>query len=181
MTARILRAADRPAVPWRNGGGVTREVATDGADPFRWRISIADVASDGPFSAFPGYHRTITVLRGAGMRLRIDGVEHTIAARYAPFDFDGAADTTCTLLDGPVVDFNVIATEPAAVRIVPAAAPVEVVTTGAAVVVVLENTLAVPGIGALHPFDAVALDDAVRWTVTPTAAPAVLAVVQPAG
>ncbi|WP_344323995.1 HutD family protein, partial [Kitasatospora putterlickiae] len=52
---RFLRAAERPATAWRNGGGVTREVAGhpvgSGLDDFRWRVSLADVASAGPFSA----------------------------------------------------------------------------------------------------------------------------------
>src|SRR5665811_1616202 len=67
----IVRFADLPVIPWRNGGGVTREVVASGAsvasggsggsDPrdFDWRISIADVSRPGPFSAFPGVDRVI--------------------------------------------------------------------------------------------------------------------------
>ena len=73
----IARFAELPVVPWRNGGGVTREVATGGSgeEGFDWRISIADVEVPGPFSAFPGLDRTITLVGGERMDLVIDGVE----------------------------------------------------------------------------------------------------------
>lgn len=127
MTARILRAADRAAGPWKNGGGVTREVAAgpDGAGPagFDWRISLAEVAAGGPFSAFPGVDRVITVVDGAGMELTVDGVPHPVPDRYRPFAFSGDAATDCRLLDGPITDFNVM-TRRGAVR-----AAVEIVRT----------------------------------------------------
>jgi environmental stress-induced protein Ves len=108
----ILRAADRAAAAWKNGGGVTREVAASppgaGMDDFDWRVSLADVARGGPFSRFPGVDRVITVVEGAGMELEVDGAAHLADARYAPFAFPGDADTGCRLLDGPIVDFNVM-------------------------------------------------------------------------
>ncbi|MFG2331509.1 HutD family protein [Streptomyces sp. NPDC048604] len=113
MTAgRLLRAHDRPATRWRNGGGVTREVAvgTAGGDPeeFAWRVSLADVAAGGPFSAFPGADRILTVVDGAGMELTVDGIRHTLDAPYEPFPFSGDAVTNCRLPAGPVVAFNVM-------------------------------------------------------------------------
>ncbi|MFF2045188.1 HutD family protein [Kitasatospora sp. NPDC058170] len=115
MTAeriKVLRAAERPATAWLNGGGVTREVAgfPVGAGPadFDWRVSLADVDSAGPFSAFPGIDRVITLVEGAGMALTVDGAEHVIDAPYRPFAFAGDAATDCRLLGGPVVDFNVM-------------------------------------------------------------------------
>lgn len=72
---RILRAAGRAAAVWKNGGGVTREIAVfpegAGMDDFVWRASLAEVAADGPFSAFPGIDRTITLAEGAGMDLTV--------------------------------------------------------------------------------------------------------------
>lgn len=45
-----------PVSPWRNGGGATREVARHpqgaAADGFEWRVSVADIGADGPFSAY---------------------------------------------------------------------------------------------------------------------------------
>jgi uncharacterized protein len=109
---RVLRAAQRTASEWRNGGGVTREVAAwpegSGLGEFHWRASLADVAQGGPFSAFPGVDRVITVVRGAGMLLTVDGVGHRIDAPYRPFAFSGDANTDCRLLEGPLLDFNVM-------------------------------------------------------------------------
>ncbi|MFJ3793656.1 HutD family protein [Kitasatospora sp. NPDC090091] len=108
----VLRAADRPATAWLNGGGVTREVAGfpagAGAAAFDWRVSLADVASAGPFSEFTGIDRVITLVDGAGMALTVDGTEHLVDAPFRPFAFSGDAATDCRLLGGPVVDFNVM-------------------------------------------------------------------------
>ncbi|WP_405532809.1 HutD family protein [Streptomyces avidinii] len=109
---RILRAADRTATVWKNGGGVTREIAAwpegAGMDDFGWRVSLAEVAADGPFSAFPGIGRTLTLAEGAGMDLTVGGVRRLVAERYAPQDFPGDEPTDCRLLSGPVVNFNVM-------------------------------------------------------------------------
>ncbi|MER7673322.1 HutD family protein [Kitasatospora sp. NPDC096128] len=108
----VLRASERPATPWLNGGGVTREVAGfpagAGLNAFDWRVSLADVASAGPFSPFPGIDRVITLVEGAGMALTVDGVEQLVDAPFRPFAFSGDAGTDCRLLGGPVVDFNVM-------------------------------------------------------------------------
>ncbi|MFR9789085.1 HutD family protein [Streptomyces sp. MB22_4] len=112
MTVRVLRADGRPAAPWKNGGGLTREVAAapDGAGTadFAWRVSLADVAQEGPFSRFEGVDRVITLVDGPGMVLTVDGSAHSVAERYAPFAFPGDADTDCRLLGGPLVDLNVM-------------------------------------------------------------------------
>lgn len=109
---RILRAADRTAVPWKNGGGVTREIAAapegSGTEDFGWRVSLAEVAADGPFSEFPGVDRTLTLAEGAGMDLTVSGVPRRVDERYAPCDFPGDEPTGCRLLGGPVVNFNVM-------------------------------------------------------------------------
>ncbi|MEV6950399.1 HutD family protein [Streptomyces sp. NPDC051183] len=111
-TVRILRAADRQAAGWKNGGGVTREIAAwpegAGMDDFAWRISLADVTADGPFSAFPGVDRTLTLAEGAGMDLAIDGVRRLVDRRYDPQRFPGDRPTDCRLLAGPIVNFNVM-------------------------------------------------------------------------
>ncbi|GAA0867096.1 HutD family protein [Sphingopyxis soli] len=65
---RLLRAKDRVARPWKNGGGVTRDIMVfpDGAGDadFLWRASIATIEKAGPFSAFPGVDRAFLLLRG---------------------------------------------------------------------------------------------------------------------
>jgi len=72
MPTRIIPPAQHRLMPWRNGGGRTAEIAFEPADSpagFRWRLSLAEVESDGPFSTFPGCCRTIscrTKARAAG-------------------------------------------------------------------------------------------------------------------
>src|SRR6476619_3067787 len=70
---RLLTPNDYRSMPWKNGAGRTTEIAVHppGAalDAFAWRVSIADVERDGPFSRFPGIDRTIVLLGGSGMRL----------------------------------------------------------------------------------------------------------------
>ena len=60
----VRRWADAVERPWRNGGGVTRELASspEGVDDFDWRVSIAEVTASGDFSRFPGVDRTIVRL-----------------------------------------------------------------------------------------------------------------------
>ena len=108
---RLIPFSEQPIVSWKNGGGTTREVAVDRHESgggFRWRISVAEVRSDGPFSVFPGIDRTIWLLRGAGMVLSVAGEEHRLDARLAPFRFDGAAAVEARLIDGPTEDLNVM-------------------------------------------------------------------------
>ncbi|MEW1611864.1 MULTISPECIES: HutD family protein [unclassified Streptomyces] len=109
MTVRLLRAADRAPVPWKNGGGLTREIAAGpGGDAFDWRVSLADVTADGPFSLFPGVDRTLTVVEGAGMDLVVGGEHHIVDEPMWPHDFPGDRPTEGYLLAGPVVNLNVM-------------------------------------------------------------------------
>ncbi|MFJ8136331.1 HutD family protein [Streptomyces sp. NPDC096013] len=164
---RVLPASARTAVPWKNGGGVTREIAAwpegAGMADFVCRVSLAEVAADGPFSAFPDVDRTLTVVEGAGMDLTVDGARRLVDTRYAPRDFRGDVPTDCVLLDGPVVNLNVMWRKGAC----PTAPTVAVVRgrlrLGADVLVVaLDGTAEVAGV-ALRPYDAVQLagEDAV--------------------
>ena len=112
MTLELLRAADRAAVPWKNGGGVTREVAIwppgAGFDDFAWRVSMAEVRADGPFSHFPGVDRILTVLEGS-LSLTVHGAGvFDLSARSAPLAFDGATLASAKLTAGPVLDLNVM-------------------------------------------------------------------------
>src|SRR5689334_16765882 len=98
---RLLRAADRIATPWKNGGGVTREVCRDGrsasAGDFDWRVSIAEVAQPGPFSRFNGYRRLIALIEGGGMELHSASGEITTLSPRTVHAFDGDADVTGVL------------------------------------------------------------------------------------
>lgn len=106
---RQLGALDVAPVPWRNGGGLTRELlAWPSPQDWRCRLSVADIASDGPFSAFPGVVRHFVVLEGDGVAL--DFADRHVAQRPgdAPLVFDGAAAPGCRLLGGPVRDLNLM-------------------------------------------------------------------------
>ncbi|MCY0856467.1 MULTISPECIES: HutD family protein [unclassified Cupriavidus] len=102
------------AQPWKNGGGITREIAAwppgAGMDAFLWRVSVADIAADGPFSAFPGIDRQIVLLEGAGVRLQADNgsFDHRLDTVGEPFAFAGERGVQATLLDGTTRDFNVM-------------------------------------------------------------------------
>lgn len=104
-----------PAIPWKNGGGTTKEIACWPVDStmsdFDWRISVADIDMDGPFSVFPGIDRTIMLLNGAGVQLTADdgSFAHTLSSPLAPFHFSGDTSLDCALLEGSTQDFNIMA------------------------------------------------------------------------
>jgi hypothetical protein len=114
VSRRLIRPAEHRVMPWKNGGGSTAEIAVapagaDLATGFDWRLSIASVERDGPFSAFPGYDRTIMLIEGAGMLLDFGGGRsHRIAERFAPFQFAGEDAVDCRLIGGPIRDFNLM-------------------------------------------------------------------------
>lgn len=105
---RIIRAGSLIATPWKNGGGLTREIASrEASGALHWRLSIADVDKDGPFSAFPGLSRILTVIEGHGMDLHTP--TETLAARpLQPLAFAGDVPVQGELRDGPVRNFNLI-------------------------------------------------------------------------
>jgi uncharacterized protein len=113
----IIRYAELKAQPWRNGGGVTRELARhprtasvqNSADDTRWdwRVSIAEVTKAGSFSAFAGMDRVLTVIDGELLLLSVDGSEHPLE-KYRPFRFSGDADAAGALPTGDIRDLNVI-------------------------------------------------------------------------
>ena len=109
MNWRSVSLASVPPQPWKNGGGTTRELLAwpTGAD-WRVRLSVAEVVADGPFSRFEGVQRWFAVLGGAGVRLVVNGVAHSVTSADGPLAFDGAADTQCALIDGATQDFNLM-------------------------------------------------------------------------
>lgn len=109
----ILRFDALKAVPWKNGLGVTRELAVEppGAttENFLWRVSIAEVDTASPFSSFPGVDRTIVLLDGDGFTMTLDGErEHALTTPCLPFAFPGEARVDVTLAGGATRDFNLM-------------------------------------------------------------------------
>ena len=110
---RLLKAESHRRMPWKNGGGETIEIAVHppgaGLSDFDWRISMAKVASDGPFSVFPGVDRTLCVLDGDGFDLDVaGGGRRRLTVASEPLLFPADAPTTAQLLGGPVTDLNVM-------------------------------------------------------------------------
>jgi hypothetical protein len=113
----LLRASDYRRVRWKNDGGWTTEIAREPAgasDDFLWRISIADIESDGPFSTFPGVVRDLLLLSGNGIELDIDEASPLrLTERFQRVRFGGEARVDCRLVAGPTRDFNVMARDDA--------------------------------------------------------------------
>lgn len=112
MTLLIPFAGLEPA-PWKNGGGSTTEIAIApvGAsfDRFDWRISLATIAANGPFSVFPGVDRTLALVDGAGVVLDIGTEGRFVLSEDDPIvEFDGASPVSASLTLGPTTDFNVM-------------------------------------------------------------------------
>ena len=114
MSAEPIDWRELAPQPWKNGAGLTRELALSPlgafASEFDWRISVAEVARDAPFSAFPGVDRCIVLLGGAGMMLRDTGGawQHRLDQHVRPFDFAGDADVDARLIGGASHDLNVM-------------------------------------------------------------------------
>jgi len=110
---RILRASDHKRMPWKNGKGETVEIAVfpeaATVDDFDWRISMATVAEDGPFSVFADIDRTLSVLTGDGIALSVAGEpDHILRPDTPPHAFPADAVTSARLLSGPITDLNVM-------------------------------------------------------------------------
>ncbi len=109
----IVRAESHREMPWKNGGGVTTEIAIypPGAslDAFEWRVSLATMAGAGPFSAFPGVDRLLGVLDGRGVRLQIGGGPPVTVIRGSePLLFGGDLPVEARTVDGIVTILNIM-------------------------------------------------------------------------
>lgn len=106
----ILRSADYATRPWKNGGGTTRDIAVSPAgaslDDFRWRLSLAQVDRDGPFSRFEGVDRTLVLLDGAMALHEQD--RHIDLVRGEPVAFAGERTIEATVRGGSTLDLNVM-------------------------------------------------------------------------
>jgi environmental stress-induced protein Ves len=110
--SRVIHANEYRRERWRNDRGWTREIHAqrgDGRDGWDWRLSIAEIEADAPFSAFPGIDRELVLLRGNGLRLRFDdGAEHLLEPPHGRLRFAGERAVTGELVDGPTHDFNLM-------------------------------------------------------------------------
>lgn len=92
---------------WANGRGTTVEMArADGPDGLLWRLSMARVDEDGPFSIFPGLERNLTVISGPGFDLR--GALNLRADPLVPVAFPGDVALSAQGVVAPCEDVNVM-------------------------------------------------------------------------
>lgn len=116
---RLIDVNAVPATPWRNGGGVTRELfAWPSATAWQLRISVADIDADGPFSNFQGIDRWFAVVQGNGVVLRFDesgpvnhpqtGRRLVLDAQSPPAHFKAERAPHCSLQAGATRDLNLM-------------------------------------------------------------------------
>ena len=108
-----LPASGYTAMPWRNGAGTTHEIAIDDAPgssaaPFRWRLSMADLAGDGPFSEIADVDRILVLLAGDDVTLMIDGAAPTPLGHHESIAFPGDVPTSLTMAPGTGRDLNLM-------------------------------------------------------------------------
>ena len=111
--SRVIPANEYRRERWRNGLGWTREIHAHAAPgspgDWAWRLSIAEIEQDAPFSAFPGIDRELVLLSGNGLRLRFaDGEVRELHPPHDRLRFAGERAVTAELLDGPTQDFNLM-------------------------------------------------------------------------
>ena len=99
-------------MPWKNGQGTTVELLKEpigSSEDFLWRLSKADVTTDGAFSNFSGYDRTLVLLTGNGISLEHNNSQSAVLTESLQFaGFSGADNTVATLHNGAITDFNVM-------------------------------------------------------------------------
>lgn len=156
----IVRRDAAAAMPWRNGGGTTREYLKVGGDDFDWRLSVAEIVQAGPFSEFPGIDRILVLLTGDGVHLRFGtGQPITLSQPLDHIRFTGETPVHASLFGGPTSDLNLMWRRDrftANVAIVDLAAPGRLGGEGMGVAFVASGAVRVDD-------DELGVGDVVRW------------------
>jgi environmental stress-induced protein Ves len=106
---RIIRKEEYREGRWRNGMGVSWDIAADVAsgDDFGWRFALARIDADVPFSAYPGVDRVFTLIEGGGLALDLEGGPTLVVDRlHVPHPFPGDVAVRCRLRAGPCRALN---------------------------------------------------------------------------
>ncbi|WP_312676474.1 HutD family protein [Microbacterium sp.] len=109
MRGDVIVPTEVPAETWRNGRGARRVLLHTP----EWRISLAEIDGEMPFSVFPGLDRLLAPITDPGLTLRIDGVPVEVAAREA-VRFCGEDAVVGDASAQPVTVVNVMSTRSAA-------------------------------------------------------------------
>jgi environmental stress-induced protein Ves len=90
--------------PWKNGGGITRDLWVTES----FRISLADITQDGAFSPYEDCTRHFAVVEGEGVFLEFGYDSHRLTAHTPPFTFAGDNPPYCRLVNGETRDINMM-------------------------------------------------------------------------
>ncbi|MTV40212.1 HutD/Ves family protein [Duganella radicis] len=108
----LIQYANLRSAPWKNGGGSTTEIAVSPAgahlDDFEWRVSLATIAQDGPFSAFPGIDRSLALVDGDGVLLDFGDERFVLSPSEPLIEFAGEDAVHATVTGQHTTDFNVM-------------------------------------------------------------------------
>ncbi|HET6223240.1 MAG TPA: HutD family protein [Dongiaceae bacterium] len=91
--------------PWKNGGGVTTDIAFDGDV---WRFSRTPIAAPGPFSDYSGFDRLQVLVAGSGLVLQTPAGEIDVRRPFRPVRFAGETPIVSRLEAGPVEVVNLL-------------------------------------------------------------------------
>jgi len=103
-------------MPWKNGGGVTTDIAVTMLPGFElgswegivWRFSRTAIATPGAFSDLSGYDRELALVAGEGLVLETADGEIDVRRPFKPVRFAGEASIVSRLEAGPVEVVNLI-------------------------------------------------------------------------
>lgn len=104
---RVVGLTEVEPRPWRNGGGITWEIAAGEDCPPEWRLSVALIDRTGRFSDYAGYDRTIIGIGGGPVQLEVDGTRYELR-NGEPFAFRGESETAGILCAAAARDLNVM-------------------------------------------------------------------------
>jgi environmental stress-induced protein Ves len=108
LDLRLLQVSDYLQKPWKNGAGISREVAVDSETPFRWRLSLAKLSESSSFSLYAGYSRILVILNGGPVTVIHDEDKKRTLRAMDTFAFDGGSETRA-IVGAAAEDFNVFA------------------------------------------------------------------------
>ncbi len=106
---KIQRRAEHTPMPWANGRGTSYEIASNRNSEglWTWRLAMAPVNEDGPFSRIECVNRSLVVVEGAGMNLSVDRKKMQCEPMQV-VQFRGEAVTEASLTGGPILDINLM-------------------------------------------------------------------------
>ncbi|MBR1247633.1 HutD family protein [Bradyrhizobium sp. AUGA SZCCT0169] len=103
-------------MPWKNGGGVTIDIAASMLPGFApgswegiiWRFSRTAIVTPGAFSDLSGYDRQLVLVSGQGLVLGTPVGEIDVRQPFRPVRFTGETSIVSRLEAGPVEVVNLI-------------------------------------------------------------------------